>query len=590
LVPVSIDSREGLEKLMSRLSPNPDPGAALPGFFAGAERIEGGADCVLITTERVWRDRRLRIALGNRRPEELFVALVDRDGWLRLLQVTGAGERELKRLRLDIGGLLTGEKNKRARDKFVDGDEALPKFLRMEEAPLRFGPPISPNSATFHHQAGLLGHTADGLLFLWKRLDLGALLLTTEFPKGRPFWVQMDNDQREAVFLFNRGGEVLLYRIGLDTNVASSVKIVVVQTPQFVHRLGEVLVFFGGRNVFAYRMHDGRCVGRTTLTGICTKISDHFVRIGESWYAMRLSSLATGKVAGGKTIPMNAENTEFMEFDAVPAKDALYVWSNPHWAEPLVVRSDKKLTPLEENGRVIACVEGEVVGVSSDKDRLFVKLTSESPIVGYALNVRNDTQESVYGQWNVFNQEPDATRIQSTVPQLRKKFAGVILSPPASLHLITHKRRLLSIGIEGTTVKRMLWREGALTQHMMDQGWSQRTSANFEECDFEFRGRFDLRMCEFSDGSRIFLDRRGLLHLKSSDPEIPEVSIVLKEGEASGWCSNGDRFGSAYFIAQHKCMAASVYAQIERFVAQITGHREDELLESVVQEPEVNRD
>ena len=596
MVPAEIDSREGLETLMTRLSPDPDPGVAVPAFFNGVGRIEGGADCVLVTTEKVWRDRRFRIAMGPRRPEEFFVALVDRDGWLQLLQVTGAGERELKRLRLDIDELLGDERRNGKAAKLIDADEALPQFLRMKEAPLRFGLQVSPERAHFHHEAGLLGHTADGLLFLWKRVDMGALMLTSRFPKGRPFWVEIDNNQREAVCLFDRDDRVLMFRVGLDTGQVSEVEIKVIHRPQFVHRIGEVLVFLSGRNVFAHRMFDGRCVGRTTLAAACKRISDHFVQIGDSWFAMRLGALATGKVAKGKSVPLNAENTELLHFEELPARDALYVWSNSHWPEPLVVRSRDGLSQVEPTGRVILRVDGQVLGVSTDKDRLFVTRgeNEERLGTGYSFNVRDNAETNLYGQLSVFDLEPEAARLQSAIPQLRNKFTGVFLSAPSGLHLATRKQRLLSLGMEGARVKRIVWREDPLTQHMVEQGWTQPvdwhrrdeegaelvTSAQFERCDYRFTGRFELSMCEFLDGSRIFLDRRGLLHLKSSDRRIPEVSIVLKEGEASGWCSNGDYFGSVYFIGKHKSRARDVYSHIERFVAHIIGHREQGMLET----------
>ena len=48
-------------------------------------------------------------------------------------------------------------------------------------------------------------------------------------------------------------------------------------------------------------------------------------------------------------------------------------------------------------------------------------------------------------------------------------------------------------------------------------------------------------------GSRAFLDSRGLLHLKSSDPKVPEVTLVLSEPNLAGWCSNGDLWGEKYY-------------------------------------------
>ncbi len=61
---------------------------------------------------------------------------------------------------------------------------------------------------------------------------------------------------------------------------------------------------------------------------------------------------------------------------------------------------------------------------------------------------------------------------------------------------------------------------------------------------------YKLQMAEWTDGSRAFLDSRGLLHLKSSDPKIPEASFVLAEGTVSGWCATGELWGNDYYTGQ----------------------------------------
>ena len=46
----------------------------------------------------------------------------------------------------------------------------------------------------------------------------------------------------------------------------------------------------------------------------------------------------------------------------------------------------------------------------------------------------------------------------------------------------------------------------------------------------------------------MYLDSRGMLHLKSSDPRAPEVSLVLTKGSIAGWSSSGDYYGLRKFI------------------------------------------
>ena len=57
-----------------------------------------------------------------------------------------------------------------------------------------------------------------------------------------------------------------------------------------------------------------------------------------------------------------------------------------------------------------------------------------------------------------------------------------------------------------------------------------------------------MQVAEWADGSRAVLDPRGLLHLQSSDPDIPEATIVLHDDELAVWCSDGRVIGSEYFF------------------------------------------
>jgi hypothetical protein len=57
-----------------------------------------------------------------------------------------------------------------------------------------------------------------------------------------------------------------------------------------------------------------------------------------------------------------------------------------------------------------------------------------------------------------------------------------------------------------------------------------------------------LHCAEFPDGSKAFLDSRGLLHLKSKDSDLPEISLVLSDVEVAGWTSDGHVCGPAFFF------------------------------------------
>jgi len=78
-----------------------------------------------------------------------------------------------------------------------------------------------------------------------------------------------------------------------------------------------------------------------------------------------------------------------------------------------------------------------------------------------------------------------------------------------------------------------------------------------------------LRVAQWECGSCAFLDNRGMLHLRSHDPEAPEISLVLVNGgELAGWMSHGRMSGPDYFFEEPvRRQSGSVYDGLQRFVA-----------------------
>src|SRR5205807_5553316 len=71
---------------------------------------------------------------------------------------------------------------------------------------------------------------------------------------------------------------------------------------------------------------------------------------------------------------------------------------------------------------------------------------------------------------------------------------------------------------------------------------------SFEKTEPPAGLRLGLAIAQWDDGSKAFLDSRGMLHLKSSDPAVPQLSLTLTDGKIAGWCSDGRVFGPAHFF------------------------------------------
>jgi hypothetical protein len=139
---------------------------------------------------------------------------------------------------------------------------------------------------------------------------------------------------------------------------------------------------------------------------------------------------------------------------------------------------------------------------------------------------------------------------------LRRRFKGIGVSTGGVLLLIGRRQSVWLLRFDEREQSFRLASKPALTNIAVQQDFSQ--------VDLGEANRYSLSAATFADGSRAVLDGRGLLHLKSSDPTLPEFTIVLVEGATSGWVADGRWWGSFYFIVNPSTRARAIYAEVIR--------------------------
>ena len=122
------------------------------------------------------------------------------------------------------------------------------------------------------------------------------------------------------------------------------------------------------------------------------------------------------------------------------------------------------------------------------------------------------------------------------------------------LELISRKRLAWSIEIDRKA-------------HLLRLAKSSPNSGGADDVRFNVvennRRGYHLSIARFPDGTAAWLDGRGLLHLQSSDPALPEVTLVLSETSLAAWLSDGRPCGPAYFLGQPDSMSATdLYDQV----------------------------
>jgi hypothetical protein len=593
-VDAKIDSREGMIDLLGRLTPDPHPGVAVAELFRRESEGSEDADHILITTERVWQDAEFRRTISASRPESFHLVLVDRDGGCQLREVNHAGERELRKAQLDLDELLAEDGS--VRNSKSSADETLPLFLRQDDCPLRLARGVVENRVMFHHEIGLIAHTGDGLLLQWKNPELGAVLLSTEFPKGRPVWMEIDPIERRAMYLFRRTvGRAMLFQVDIDGGKTYSVGLSVhFPLSSNVYVDGNIILLFCETEAIAFQLDTGQFVGMARLPKRCGLVHGGFVSCADGWHALQIHPKKPGAHSyGSRAMPMDEGSDSMVRLEKLPGQDLQLVWDHPEFPAPLSVDARGRVWCLSDPVKLVSNrLEGrECLSFALTSDQRHLAAWSPMRRSGGVLNILNHTIREIFGIPRVFELEPTALEIRGQIPDLRKNFTELYLTPEGGLHLCTKKDHLLTLEITGMKPQRLVWTQTLFGKKAKEDGWvksvnrwkgeavwDQRVkAAEFERVYLDLPGRFKIHEARTPDGSRALLDARGLLHLQSSDKSIPEVTMILKDGETSGWCSDGVYFGRKYFIGERKGNPKRALGYVERFVAHILKMNREEV-------------
>lgn len=148
---------------------------------------------------------------------------------------------------------------------------------------------------------------------------------------------------------------------------------------------------------------------------------------------------------------------------------------------------------------------------------------------------------------------------------------------------IVMRHRFLGIGVDTTgRLTLVARRDGYWPIETEKTTGTLRLANDRSNATLRFQHRFEplatehvphqLTRAMFADGSRAVLDHRGLLHLKSSDGTLPEITIVLAEGVGACWFSDGKVCGNSYHVDREGgvvAWGAAVWSNFSRFLERL---------------------
>lgn len=552
VAPVDLISREGLIRHLQALEPEAHPGEALPAFLSAVEEKGDLSEVVLVTGEDVAADADFQRALAAQNIPAFHLATVDRDGRFRLVSRALHGAKVVCQAKLALEDLL--EFRSRPSVPLVDKSRTpdLPAILHVEPFPLLLPHEIDWQRIWPVEGGGALAVTRDGRLMHWSRPDRGARQWTDKLPSTGTVWWHAPR-LRETTALAVVGNQqtgLYLYSADLETGAFQSVRL------ELEHGVLEGFCEFGGTlfavyetraraghrsRVEAIDMTTGSSMARCASHG--TKRFGRIFRLHDGWYAVSYDGLAirwervpeSGAEAGIEAVFERAGHEGYFKI----LRTGLY--SSAEGSCQRLMRDTEGpflVEAIAEDGAMA------MLSRPDDMNRLWrIDLTTlhaqtvwRDRTTGPAVMLRRAAVEKL-------------VRRQS----LPWRFAGVAYDGN-SLVLISRKRHHWRLTLDRSQDRlRLEPRRAPVLAH---QRFFQHV-ASPPGCHFQ------LRLAEWENGSRAWTDSRGMLHLRSSDPAIPDVTLVLSESGVAGWVADGRVWGNPCFIGnQAGASAARIHDEI----------------------------
>ncbi len=525
LASVDLLSRQGLTQHLGVLETEAHPGAALAAFVEAVPE-ESRNRSVLITHIDSLDDPEFRRALAENASGLGFIAAVDRHGRFELYSLPLARGRAVCAADLDL-------------DAVFNGPAVLPRIRKVvaPDLPLIFGVSPFPFLLPAGGKIDCWKTLGDGVTFAtlndrrllrFRDATRGARVVMPELPSGETVWMDCDHlgDANEVVHVVKQATSQRPARLVSIALPDPQVRVFDLSTgPELlaVHRYGEVILAVRMHDVRAYSLLDGRLLGQT--------------RHPAKWLRGRFFQ-------GNARFYFAAWNGERISFEVVtmPSGWAFHeivtIFDREGTEGPWAFNTKAEVISTASQERIrLATVPGLTpnqyqLKVSADGHRL--KVTAEKPALDLSFDLKRH--------------EP---RLQALAPTVIQSLDQAPILPYRNLYRVVEFVAPVPDGL-AFCGRKNTWRKISLdAERRLVIGKDEDLRAEQKISLVGPIRKMDgctLESAHGPNGGTVFLDSRGLLHLKSSDPKLPEVSLVLASGEVAGWTSDGYVCGLDFFF------------------------------------------
>ncbi len=532
VVPVDLTHRNGLVEHLSALSPDIHPGKALPPFAEAVSATSRVADPVVITGEDVAADPEFRQAIAAWKAPSLLLATVARDGSFRMVAFRAKGRRAVLESRLKLDELLAPHLPTAAPllDERQSAD--LPAILAVRPFPLLLSyQPVKPTQHWAVGKQGVLGISRERCLMHWQRGASTARLLAEEMPAGPVHWVAGTELVSSVVVGQLQQKSLWLLNVDLQTDACHVLPLEVgPEHPRHVCGHGGMVFIVYPQRIDAFETDSGRKRQSLELPQRSIWRHGRFFFGTDDWYAVTYDGIVVRLQPIFATRNHRERGREYLAFLDVEGHDG-----------PIGLRPDGTLYDSARNRSIPVAhgLKGRVtLRAIARNGRRIVLSGQDSPYEMAAVEVPSGQSHRVWQGPSILVE----SELQCLAPKsVRRQVQAVYLDGSGQLTLIFRKGNRLRITRDASTRQMTLAATDAA-------GEVKSTSRAFRRIPSQRSGGgVALSVVTWGDGSRIFLDSRGMLHLKSSDTAIPEMTLLLNNGDLAGWCADGRVWGPSCF-------------------------------------------
>ncbi|HZZ71737.1 MAG TPA: hypothetical protein VFE24_05760 [Pirellulales bacterium] len=527
LSPVMMNTLDGLREHLAALDSHLHPGAALPALQALLKASPGG-DVVIVTSDDTVADPAFQRALERFSTGAVYLATVARCGQFTLQHYSRAGLKRLSAAHLPLAEIL---KQPAATAALRDSSRSpLPAIFHLQSFPLLLSVNVQPENSWHLEGLGVYTLSRDGRLLLWSHPARGAWQIAVGLPTGHIFGATQ-TASGEVCLVIGRRSQHGLHALWIskEYEVLSCVDL----QPEEPHIL-EVTVdttcafVRSPESVQAIDLHTG-IAARPRKLGLYEEHYGLFYQSypphGERWSRLTVQEGVTSLITVVGASEAEKEPVVIRLFEAkqsegpiglTQAGDLFDIAERTLW---VISHGLPKYVRLESLRR-----DGAQLVLESRGNRALIDTRTQGT---YPLAAAIDLNEVQIA--SIARPRP-----------LRCRFAGLGVDPTGSLILVSAKAARWKLHLPQLVFQ---------NAPNPDDGFEWKPFVPWQQAGVS---GFQLHRVEFPEGSSAVLDSRGLLHLKSSDSNLSECTLVLREGACAGWCSDGRVWGPSYFIGDRQ--------------------------------------